>query len=297
MKRLRHPITSIREPFGKAGLTVAIFALVMALVGGAYAAGGLTKSQEKQVKKIAQKYAGKPGALGTNGTNGTNGAAGEKGAPGAPGSPGSPGEPGKGVVTTAITNAGLEGKCVGVGGTKVEVEGNASSKKYICNGSPWTVGTLPKGATETGNWGASGPSGHILSGISSGLTSPVSFNVPLAAAPANQMNLVGFPTKNLEECEAKSEPEKAACEATLTTEKEHCPGTLTEPKAAEGYFCLYTMEMSSGVTGLVSDAPEEETAPFAGFGKIGKSGGLILISSGSPSPDLSANGDWAVTAE
>jgi hypothetical protein len=35
MKRLRHPIHSITEPFGKAGLTVAICALVLGLIGGA----------------------------------------------------------------------------------------------------------------------------------------------------------------------------------------------------------------------------------------------------------------------
>ena len=95
MKRLRHPIKSAREPFGKAGLTVAILALVMAFVGGAYAAGGLTKSQEKQVTKIAKKYAGKPGAPGTNGTNGSPGAKGDTGAAGAAGTNGTNGENGK----------------------------------------------------------------------------------------------------------------------------------------------------------------------------------------------------------
>ena len=58
MQRLRHPIRAIREPFGKAGLTVAILALVLAMVGGAYASGALTGKQKKEVKKIAKKYAG-----------------------------------------------------------------------------------------------------------------------------------------------------------------------------------------------------------------------------------------------
>jgi hypothetical protein len=92
-QRLRRP-----EPFGKAGLTVAILALVMAMVGGAYAAGGLTKSQEKQVKKIVsaevKKHPGPAGPAGANGTNGRNGAPGEPGPQGEPGEPGAihPGE-------------------------------------------------------------------------------------------------------------------------------------------------------------------------------------------------------------
>ena len=64
MKRLRHPIRAIREPFGTAGLIVACVALVLALTGAAFAAAGLTGKQKKEVEKIAKKYAGKPGAAG-----------------------------------------------------------------------------------------------------------------------------------------------------------------------------------------------------------------------------------------
>src|SRR6478672_11177626 len=82
----------LTEPFGKAGLIVAIVALIAALAGGAYAAsGGLTGKQKKEVTKIAKKYAGKPGA---NGANGAQGAKGDPGAPGAPGEPGPEGPPG-----------------------------------------------------------------------------------------------------------------------------------------------------------------------------------------------------------
>jgi hypothetical protein len=113
MSRFKH---RLKEPFGKAGLTVAICALVLALVGGAYAAGGLTKSQEKQVTKIAKKYAGKPGATGPAGAPGAAGPAGSAGAAGKNG------------------KEGPEGK----------------------EGSPWTAGgTLPSKATETGVWGLS----------------------------------------------------------------------------------------------------------------------------------------------
>jgi hypothetical protein len=86
-------ISSMRERFGTAGLIVAIFALVVALSGGAYAAsgGGLTGKQKKEVEKIAKKFAGKPGPAGANGTNGANGANGTNGAAGPQGPKGDPG--------------------------------------------------------------------------------------------------------------------------------------------------------------------------------------------------------------
>jgi hypothetical protein len=142
----------LKEPFGKAGLTVAICALVLALVGGAYAAGGLTKSQEKQVTKIAKKYAGKPGpagpagAAGTAGTNGTNGAAGKNG-----------------------TN-GTNGK----------------------EGSPWTAGgTLPSGSTEAGTWAAQPEVVPGTGGISFG-NAPISFTIPLAQTPTVELEPEGY---------------------------------------------------------------------------------------------------------
>jgi len=112
--------TKLREPFGKAGLTVAIFALVLAMVGGAYAAGALSGKQKKEVEKIAKKFAGKPGANGTNGAAGAKGdpgAAGAKGDLGAKGETGAPGAPGK-------------------------------------NGTTGFTETLPPNKTETGTWGA-----------------------------------------------------------------------------------------------------------------------------------------------
>ena len=69
----------MHDKLGTAGLVVAIVALVFAMVGGAYAAGGLTKQQEKQVTKIAKKYAGKPGAQGPQGPQGPAGLVGAKG--------------------------------------------------------------------------------------------------------------------------------------------------------------------------------------------------------------------------
>jgi len=90
----------IHNRLGTAGLVVAVLALIAAVAGTAFAAGGLTKKQEKQVVKIAKKYAGKNGAQGPKGDTGPAGGQGpkgdqgpnrEQGPKGVPGPPGSPG--------------------------------------------------------------------------------------------------------------------------------------------------------------------------------------------------------------
>jgi Collagen triple helix repeat (20 copies) len=134
MSRLRHPVRSLKEPFGKAGLTVAILALVLAMVGGAYAASALTGKQKKEVEKIAKKYAGKPGAPGANGVNGSNGAPGAKGEAGAPGANGTNGTNGQSV---AVTSEAPGVNCIEGGNKLVSVSGTS----YVCNGEEGANGT------------------------------------------------------------------------------------------------------------------------------------------------------------
>lgn len=194
----------LKEPFGKAGLTVAILALVLAMVGGAYAASKLTKPQVKEVEKIAKKFAGKPGA---NGTNGANGAAGKDGAAGTAGANGTS-------ATTASFN-GTKGACH-EGGVEVK---SASPTVNVCNGkegSPWTAGgTLPSGKTEEGSWVLTVPVEEPTLKINLARTA-ISFGIPLAAAPEHVVYLkVG-------------EGETA-----------ECPGTAANPEAAPGSLCVY----------------------------------------------------------
>jgi hypothetical protein len=90
VSHLRRPARVLREPFGKAGLIVACCALVLACTGAAFAAGGLTGPQKKEVGKIAAKVAkkdaGKPGPAGKTGPVGPAGPAGAAGAAGPAGS-------------------------------------------------------------------------------------------------------------------------------------------------------------------------------------------------------------------
>lgn len=138
----------LREPFGTAGLAVAIIALIAALGGGAYAANhylgagaskaksnGLTKAQVLALIK-ANATTGPAGPAGANGTNGAPGKEGSQGKQGEPGKEGAPGKPG----TTGFTS------------------------------------TLPSGKTETGTWSYALPAGETFPPSSA----PISFSIPLA---------------------------------------------------------------------------------------------------------------------
>jgi hypothetical protein len=153
IQRVRNP-----EPLGKAGLTVAILALVLATTGAAFAAGKLTSGQKKEVEKIAKKYAGKPGAPGAPGTPGTNGTNGKDGAPGAPG------EDGTNVTNTAVPTS--SSTCNHLGGAEFKVGSGAATT--ACNGQTGFTETLPPEKTEIGTWAAYGET-----------VAPISFNIPL----------------------------------------------------------------------------------------------------------------------
>jgi len=248
MKRLRHPVRAIREPFGTAGLVVACIALIAALGGTALAAkGALTGKQKKEVEKIAKKFAGKDGAAGAPGANGTNGANGKDGAEGKQGpegkagangtngtngTPGTPGTNGKSPKIIAEYQPGEPG-CEENGGFVYEVEGS-NEEAEVCNGkegkdgSPWAVGGLPSGATETGTWAFSrdvetftvevgGAEEEVVVGDNSSILVPLSFPVPLAS--------------NLEQSQIHFTGDPGFSSA--------CTGSANTPKANPGQLCIY----------------------------------------------------------
>jgi hypothetical protein len=270
MQRLRHPIRSITEPFGKAGLTVAILALVLATTGAAFAAAGLNSKQKKEVTKIAKKFAGKPG---TNGTNGTNG---EKGPTGNTGPAGAPGES----VTLAAAGSCKEG------GTKLTVGGVS---KEVCNGEKGTKGPpgpegvcstanciLPKGAVETGVWGGGPPpSSPIGAGL---FFIPISFPVPLA--------------KSLGESQVhvfEGETIPSGCTGTVAS------GSVTHLGAEEGNLCVYVRADvgGNGYSGghLAVFLSEEE------FGVAGASTDGALLSPSVIEAGEIGFGIWAVAGD
>jgi hypothetical protein len=272
-RKLRHPIRAIREPFGKAGLTVAILALVFAMVGGAYAAsGGLNGKQKKEVEKIAKKYAGKPGATGPAGAAGKNGNDGTNGTNGGPGSNG------VGVTSTESNTTIDSSHCVGVGGSKFV---SASGTTYTCNGKNGTTGFtkfLPKGSTETGAFSFGGQAGvhHIPAGPTYEIVlGAISFNIPLQSAPT------------------------AHVIAPSGTAPSGCEGSVEEPGAEEGNLCIF-VAAEENVAFLVPVPPTESVEQFltteeTGAGPTGVS--LLAIHSGEVSLATTATGTFAVTAE
>jgi hypothetical protein len=257
MKRLRHPIRAIREPFGTAGLIIACLALVAALGGSAYAAASkLNSTQKKEVEKIAKKYAGKPGANGPTGPAGSAGAAGKNGNDGAAGT-GTPGANGTSVTTTNFS--GTKGSCK-AGGVEVK---SASPTVNVCNGTPGAIQpgeTLPEGVTLKGEW-----SGLTSSLVEVTAESAISFGIPLETKPT--IAYVGQGQEG-------------------TSHAAECPGTWEEPEAEEGFLCVYT-NSQAGLTFQEPGGATTTTVSAHGAHLHFKEGGVA---------GLTVYGSWAVTA-
>ena len=248
-KEMALKLSRIREPFGKAGLVVGVIALVMALVGGAYAASALTHKQKKEVAKIAKKYAGERGADGAPGPAGSPGSKGDAGAPGSPGSQGEAGPAGPAGPIGATGPAGPEGP-EGVSGFASE---------------------LPPGETETGTWNVET---HETAGF---YRSMIQFPAPL---PAGEADPGAVPSTKV--------AVKVRLEGALPTQE--CPGSTTEPRAAEGFLCVYTTSSSEEVTFF----EEAEINPEGGLGEgAGRRGVILTFELGA---FTNAYGTWAVTA-
>lgn len=286
----------LKDHLGVPGI-IAVCALVFAMAGGAWAASGaLTGKQKKEVKKIAQQYAGKPGSTGPQGPAGPQGAPGASGDAGGKGDPGVAGKEGKSVV---VVNEEPEG-CPEEEGVTYEVEDSGSTNE-VCRGpegSPWTAGgTLPSGATETGGWTfGPTPTGAGLENVA--LTFPIPLSTELQGGfpclreggafkgncqvhyinPENKEESVVFPT---------FEPE----EFTSTD----CLGSAAAPSAKAGNLCIYAAQMNNASI-LFGDIHIFNIGqPESGekVGGAGKAGALIepKVSTGS-----SGWGTWAVTA-
>jgi len=201
---------SLRNRFGIPGV-ISVFALVFAMLGGAYAAsndgGSATASAKK--KNLAKKgprgprgKPGKPGPAGPQGPAGPPGPAGAKGDTGAAGSNGSDGSDGA-TGPTGATGATGKGTTGPTGPTGVTgVTGTT--------GSPWTAGgTLPQGQTQTGSF-ATLVVGEAIA--------PISFPIPLAS-------------------EVSIENVHKTDDAGFATA---CPGSASNPTvASNGHLCIY----------------------------------------------------------
>jgi hypothetical protein len=284
VRRLRHPIRAIREPFGTAGLIIAMVALVAALGGSAVAANSaLSGKQKKEVEKIAKKFAGAPGAAGPTGPGGAAGTAGKDGSNGTngkdgingTGTNGTNGTNGKSPEATPFTGTKTVGSVTcSEGGVTVK---SASPETAICNGAGGSGGGypnfLPKGKTEAGTWAlAVGESEESAGGgresVESGVAS-FSFNIPLEP-PALGAEL--FHTEILKEFQTGP----------------HCSGGTDNPTADPGFLCIYTGE-------AIGPGAEALFHPGGLTPVLKSTSGAILFAV--VAPHTYAYGSWALTAE
>jgi hypothetical protein len=286
-------------------------ALMLSVSAGAFATSRYLINSAKQINPVVIKAlrgkSGMTGAVGPAGGAGPQGAQGPQGAPGANGKDGVNGESVsiKKVETTSATCNKLGGSELAVGSTKGTAcngaagapgtngesvklkslgtkeggceEGGSeftvgTEKGSACNGSPWTAGgTLPKGATETGEWDfetTAETAGEIKA-------TSISFPIPLATKLAEG---------NFGVVAANGKPTTGPCAG----------GEAKHPKAQSGFICLYEVEASLlhkggmslfGIFGPEGAAESEQ---------VGVSGGLIGFTAAKPGI-VSSEGTWAVT--
>ncbi len=305
--RIRRRARALREPFGTAGLLVAIVALVFAMSGGAFAAKYLITSTKQIKPSVLKSLKGKEGPRGLAGTNGTNGANGKDGArypryprqrrlqriantiPWRPKAPTAPKAGSKldGTATTYACNGKRhqrQKRCqlriqpspmaaaAKNGGTKVEVEGNAASKNYVCNGRRLALGRWRHAArrkTETGTW-------SVLIGTTGNGLGDVSFPIPLGAEipPANVRKVLA----------GGSVP--AECNDGAGS-----PPSVANPEADPGYLCVFVKGFLAG--GSVKYIWNPETTSASTDTGAGTTGALLI---GTSSSEDAGTGTFAVTA-
>jgi collagen triple helix repeat protein len=297
MKRLRQPVRTIREPFGKSGLIVAVVALVFAMLGGAYAAnhtGGKATASAKGKRGPRgpkgpvgpEGKQGPAGANGKDGTDGTNGAPGEKGA--------------DGTSATTVTIPTSSATCNHNGGVEVK---SAGPTHNVCNGTTGFTKTLPSGETETGSWAT-----PVFENQTEDFRAvvPISFSIPLAVPLNEEGNSTGCSEdeNRTEICQVhyiNFENEEVLTNELGTTESNDCLGTVEEPLAVKGNLCIYEGQPQVIPAGHFQyndiNTPYETLGGFTGAGTTGATLSLLLQMDESELPSRAVvRGTFAVTA-
>ncbi len=268
----------IRRRFSPAGV-VAVLALVLAMSGGAYAAGKFLITSTKQISpKVLKSLKGATGARGPAGATGPAGPAGPAGPGGAgsagpqgPAGPAGPGGPPGTSVTAKEVKVG-ETACNKLGGSEFTT---GTTKTTACNGATGFTETLPSKKTETGTLAMDFTEGAQ----EVAKTIPISFPIPLAAA----LDETHVHHITAEEQQKGGTPE--------------CPGTAESPSAAAGNLCVYdgATEVPEANLGRFKITPP---GSFAESG-TGTAGAVVHLSyeyTGAGREAIEFQGTWAVTA-
>jgi hypothetical protein len=271
-----------RFTFANVAMTLA---LVLAMSGGAFAAGKFLITSTKQISpKVLKSLQGKAGPTGASGAQGPAGPQGPAGGAGPQGPAGAPGSSGTdGVSVTSAEVAKSSATCGKQGGSEFT---SASGKSTACNGkegkegSPWTAGgTLPSGRTETGAWafGEQPPEAF--------LSVPISFPIPLAA-PLGKGH-VHFINESGMEIELEKEVVPTQCGSGIGPEV-----NASNPQAKPGNLCVYTGSLGNARS---SSDFIFDPAASGSSGQAGRTGAWerFLLGVGVQG----GSGTWAVTAE
>jgi hypothetical protein len=250
--------------------------VVLAMTGGAYAAGKYVITSTKQISpkvlKALKGATGKNGAPGATGPAGPSGPAGPTGAAGPAGPAGKDGAPGETPVSTTLAKGDKNCK---EGGSKFAVGGKET---FACNGkegSPWTAGgTLPKEKTETGMWGVAALPGVLNLGFVTieQATVPISFTIPLETGLSEaQVHVIPFGGKG--------------------TNGTGCPtnSTVEHPEAEPGNLCIFQAESINVAEILVRSPNAAETG-------TGPAGTILDVIPKTKEETVFITGSWAVTA-
>jgi hypothetical protein len=275
----------LREPFGKAGLVVAIIALVFALGGGAWAlssstSAGKQKAKISKTKRHARGIRGPQGPVGPEGPEGPAGVNGKNGTNGQAGANGTNGTPGKSV----ISGEEPAGANCTEGGYWFEIQGTGN-KQYVCNGGGGSGGggTLPLGQTLTGNWSFSVPKGGEEDGES--IKALVSISYPLRA----EFDF-GIPDERWIGRDEWLEPGEEY-------DTEHCPGTAFDPEAAPGFLCFYAEAMVNAGEGPRRRWCGSPSGFGTSAGTTPRSGATAAFCVIDPTKQAYGYGTWAVSAD
>lgn len=268
-------LSRLRKHFTYANVALTV-ALVLAMSGGAYAAGKYLITSTKQINpKVLKQLIGKTGATGAAGATGAVGAAGSQGPAGLAGIPGAQGVPGvkgengaEGKPGTSVTSKTVaEGsKDCSAGGTEFKA---GTTTTYACNGSPWVAGgTLPSGKSEYGVWGTSYTA---TSGGQDGMAS-ISFTIPLGETP--EAYEIGI---NEEYAGGKNE--------AAAIKEGKCSGTVGQPEAAPGVLCIFSRYERN----LSGNPGNTVVVPLA------LTQGALITTNSEEEGEVRAAGTWAVT--
>jgi hypothetical protein len=266
-------LSRIHNKLGTAGLIVAVVALIAALGGAAFAASGkLSPGEKKEVKKIAKKFAGKPGPAGPKGDTGAKGDQGPKGDTGAKGDKGDAGNNGArgeaGMCSEENPECSLASGGMLTGIYSVAPGQSESDLANIAfpvrlSSPPIALYPIP-GITKT--------LGLMLQNPEEGEFTAF---FPKSSVSFYEISPGGFPTPEEEEEGAKAY-------------KEACPGSFEEPEAASGILCLYPGKKEGlleepGFESTTTEAAHEFgiTVPFKFSNAAGGATGNVAIQVGS----------------